>query len=59
MQALATAPRELPYHAGFSYFEIDKSSELWQDLEDSSGLAIHLAGDFPDLQMECWAIKPV
>lgn len=59
VQALATAPRELPYHAGFSYFEIDKSSELWQDLEDSSGLAIHLAGDFPDLQMECWAIKPV
>lgn len=59
VHALATAPRELPYHAGFSYFEIDKSSELWQDLESSSGIAIHLAGDFPDLQMECWAIKPV
>lgn len=59
VQALATAPRELPYHAGFSYFEIDKSSELWQDLETSSGLAIHLAGEFPGLQMECWAIKPV
>ena len=59
VHALATAPRELPYHAGFSYFEIDKSSELWRDLEESSGLAIHLAGDFPDLQMECWAIKPV
>ena len=57
IHALSTAPRELPYHSGYSYFEIDKGSELWQDLEQSSGIAIHLAGDFPDLEIECWAIK--
>ena len=57
VHALATAPRELPYHAGYSYFEIDKGSELWEDLHQSSGMAIHLAGDFPDLEIECWAIK--
>ena len=57
VHALSTAPRELPYHAGFSYFEINKDSELWEDLSQSSGMAIHLAGEFPDLVIECWAIK--
>lgn len=57
VHALSTAPRELPYHSGYSYFEIDKGSELWEDLHQSSGMAIHLAGDFPDLEIECWAIK--
>ena len=57
VHALSTAPRELPYHSGYSYFEIDKGSELWQDLEQSAGMAIHLAGEFPDLDIECWAIK--
>lgn len=59
VQALATAPRELPYYAGFSYFELDKTSELWGELHQSSGIALHLAGDFPELQIEFWAIKPV
>lgn len=57
VHALSTAPRELPYHSGYTYFELDKSSELWGDLSQSAGMALHLAGDFPDLQMECWAIK--
>lgn len=57
VNALPVAPRELPYHAGYSYFELDKNSELWDGLIKSSGMAIHLAGDFPDLEMECWAIK--
>lgn len=56
---LATAPRELPYYSGFSYFELDKTSEMWLDLHSSSGIALHLAGEFPDLQIEFWAIKPV
>lgn len=59
VNALATAPRELPYYAGFSYFELDKTSELWADLHQSSGMALHLAGEFPELQIEFWAIKPV
>ncbi|WP_434779545.1 type VI secretion system baseplate subunit TssK [Neisseria sp. Ec49-e6-T10] len=54
---LSVAPRELPYHSGYSYFELDKQSELWQLFDVSSGMAIHLAGDFPNLDVEFWAIK--
>lgn len=55
---LAVAPRQIPFHAGFSYFELDtKGNDLWRQLENSAGLALHLAGDFPGLEMELWAIR--
>ena len=52
------APRELPYHANYNYFQLDTSNELWEQLQRSGGIAMHIAGDFPGLRMEFWAIKP-
>ena len=52
------APRELPYHANYNYFQLDTTNELWEQLERSGGVAMHVAGDFPGLRMEFWAIKP-
>jgi type VI secretion system protein ImpJ len=57
LRALPVAPRELPFHAGYSYFEIDTRHELWQDMEKSAAMALHVAGDFPSLALECWAIR--
>lgn len=57
LHALPVAPRQIPYHAGFSYFELNKSDELWQELKTSGGVAIHIGGDFPNLNLELWAIK--
>ncbi len=54
---LPVAPREVPYHAGSSYFELDRSSPYFAQLATSGGIAIHLAGDFPQVTMELWAIK--
>jgi len=51
------APRQIPYHAGFVYFELDQSNELWGQLKSSGGIAMHLAGEFPGLTMEFWAIR--
>ena len=55
--ALPVAPRQLPFHAGFSYFELDRGSESWQRLVESAGFAMHVAGQFPGLQMQLWAIR--
>ncbi len=52
VQPLPVAPRQLPYHAGFVYFELDRGSEMWAQLKNSGGFAMHVGGDFPDLQME-------
>jgi type VI secretion system protein ImpJ len=51
------APRQIPFHAGFVYFEVDQSSELWSQLKASGGVAMHVAGDFPGLALEFWAIR--
>ncbi|RKT20969.1 type VI secretion system protein ImpJ [Paraburkholderia sp. RAU2J] len=57
LRALPVAPRQLPFHAGFSYFELDDSNDAWQNLASSAGMALYVAGDFPALTMECWAIR--
>jgi type VI secretion system protein ImpJ len=57
IQAMPVAPRQIPYHAGFAYFELDRSSELWRALKTSGGIAVHQSGDFPGLTMEFWAIR--
>ena len=57
LQPMAVAPRQIPYHAGFVYFELDKSNELWRSLKTSGGVAFHQAGEFPGLSMEFWAIR--
>lgn len=57
VHAVPVAPRQIPYHAGFVYFELDQSNELWSQLKTSGGVALHVAGDFPGLAMELWAIR--
>ena len=57
LRALPVAPRQIPYHAGCHYFELDTDGELWKQLDNSSGLALHVAGDLPGLTMACWAIR--
>jgi len=57
LSPLAVAPRQLPYHAGFIYFELDPGSPLWSDLGSSGGFAFHIGGDFPNLRVEFWAIR--
>lgn len=55
--SLPVAPRQLPYHAGYSYFQLDRQSPAWQMLAVSNTLAFHIAGDFPELDMQLWAIR--
>lgn len=57
VRALPVAPRQIPYSAGHVYFELDKSGEFWKQLERTGALALHLAGDFPGLTMEFWALR--
>ncbi|MEZ2353429.1 type VI secretion system baseplate subunit TssK [Caballeronia sp. RCC_10] len=58
LRALPVAPRQLPFHAGFTYFELDRSGDLWKQFAGSAGIALHVAGDFPGIELEFWAIRP-
>jgi len=57
LRPMPTAPLEIPFHAGFDYFELDRSSEFWKQLASGGGFGLHIGGDFPELQMELWAIR--
>lgn len=57
VQPLAVVPRQIPYHSGTVYFELESQSPIWKSLATSGGIAVHLAGEFPDVQMELWAIR--
>jgi type VI secretion system protein ImpJ len=58
IRPLPVAPRQIPYHAGFNYFELEtRGNEMWKQLESSGGMAMHVAGDFPGLEIEFWAVR--
>lgn len=57
LRALPVAPRQLPFHAGYTYFELDKTGENWKMLANSVGFAMHIPNEYPGLQMEFWAIR--
>jgi type VI secretion system protein ImpJ len=57
LQPMPVAPRQIPYHAGFAYFELDRTNDLWRALKGSGGIAIHQSGELPNLAMELWAIR--
>lgn len=51
------APPQIPYHAGFAYFDLDRSSDHWSSITNSGGFAIHIGEGFPGLELEFWAIR--
>lgn len=57
MRPLPVAPRQIPYHAGVVYFELDAESAYWGKMSTSGGVAVHVSGEFPGLKMELWAIR--
>lgn len=57
VRPLPVAPRQLPFYAGASYFELDRNSPHWKELQASGGFAVHVSGDFPNLSIELWAIR--
>ena len=54
---MPVAPRQIPYNAGFLYFEFDKNSQMWRELRTAGGIAFHFGGEFAGLDLQLWAIR--
>lgn len=54
---LSTAPRQIPYHANYVYFTLDKNSLAWAEIVRHNGIALHVSGNFPELDLQLWAIR--
>jgi len=59
LSPLPVAPRHLPFHAGFTYFQLDRTHPNWLRLmpKGSNGFGFHISGDFPELELQFWAIR--
>ncbi|WP_380182285.1 type VI secretion system baseplate subunit TssK [Kalamiella sp. sgz302252] len=57
LQGLPVPPRQIPYHSGYVYFDLLQSGPFWEKIAGTGALALHIAGDFPDLKMELWGVR--
>lgn len=57
LQPLPVPPRQIPFNAGFVYFQLNAHGPLWEHMARYGGLALHLAGEFPGLRLELWGIR--
>lgn len=63
LRPMPVAPRQIPYHAGYTYFELEKARrpgdqvDYWKEFEAARMIVMHVAGDFPELNLQLWAIR--
>lgn len=57
IRPLPVAPRQIPFHAGKTYFALELSSEELAQLEGSGGFAFHVSGEFSGLELKFWAVR--
>lgn len=51
-----TPPRQIRAVSTNVYFILDKNTPMWREFSTAPALAMHFAGDWPDLKLELWAI---
>lgn len=52
---IQTLPHEIPRFGGYQYFTLGEGAGWSGTLHETGGLAIHVAGDFPDGRLALWA----
>ena len=52
-----TPPAQIRVMPGFLYFELDRSSPDWAELTKAPAIGLHVAGEWPDLELELWWVK--
>ncbi|MNF09980.1 hypothetical protein D3C80_2107870 [compost metagenome] len=57
VKPLPVAPRQIPFHAGKTYFALELNAEELAQLERSGGFAFHVSGEFAELELKFWAIR--
>jgi len=54
---LPTPPPQIRAITDHVYFYLDRTSALWPEFSVASAIGMHFAGDWPELQMELWAVR--
>jgi len=57
LRVLPVPPRQIPFNAGYVYFQVDAQGSLWEHMQKHGGIGLHVATRLPDLRMELWGIR--
>ncbi|MGF9759351.1 type VI secretion system baseplate subunit TssK [Microvirga sp. 0TCS3.31] len=53
---LPTPPPQIRAMTDHVYFRLDPTSPLWPEFSTASSVGMHFSGDWPELQLELWAV---
>ncbi|MDP3257255.1 type VI secretion system baseplate subunit TssK [Bosea sp. (in: a-proteobacteria)] len=53
---LPTPPPQIRALTDHVYFYLDRTSALWPEFSTASSIGMHFSGDWPDLELELWAV---
>jgi type VI secretion system protein ImpJ len=53
---LPTPPPQIRAIVDHVYFYLDRNSSLWAEFSTASSIGMHFSGDWPDLELELWAV---
>lgn len=56
MVHMPTPPRQVRAVSDHVYFQLDKTGALWPEFSSASAIGLHFAGEWPDLELDLWAI---
>ncbi|WP_027013770.1 type VI secretion system baseplate subunit TssK [Comamonas composti] len=57
MSVLPVPPRQIPFNAGYVYFQVESQGTLWELMRKTGGIGLHIGTDFPGLRLELWGIR--
>lgn len=49
-------PNNIPMYDQYVYFEMQRGTQMWSEISVTGIIALHIAGNFPDLDMQLWTI---
>ena len=57
LQPVGAPPSQIRVMPNYIYFELDRSSPFWADFATAPALGLHIAGEWPELDLELWCVR--
>lgn len=57
LRVLPVPPRQIPFNAGYVYFQLEPQGAHWAHLQIHGGIGLHVSKSFPNLKLELWGVR--
>lgn len=57
LRVLPVPPRQIPFNAGYVYFQFETQGSLWEHLRTHGGIGLHVGANFPGLTLQLWGVR--